>query len=245
MSEQKLNINLKRNILFSAMLFLGFILSGCAVSPAIVMVSPQYEKAQIHRIALVGFQDYPEMEGSGEIMSGIFEKYLFLGGYQLVERRQVSEIMKEQAFQLSGGMNQGELKKIGELLNVDALVIGNINDIKNPSEQTVMVNIPQSQSSPIYGQIETVQKTSNSMVKTTQNYVAGYNYTWHNQIVPETERTPAHIGISVRMVDIETGELLWSASVSSEGAYLNDASEKASSKIMQTIIKQLHQLPQK
>ncbi len=228
--------------LFPILLLLLFM--RCATTPpSSVMISPHYNATQIQHVALIGFTDYPGMIGSGEITASIFEKYLFLTGYRLVERRQVSEILKEQAFQTSGTLNKATLQKLGHILGVNALVFGSIDDFNNPREQTVMVSIPQQHSSPIYGQVETIHKNGDTIVKTTQNVVTGYNYSYSSQMVPQEQTVPAHVGISVRLVDVETGEVLWSASGSGNGSFLNEATENASSQVMEAIKKQLSKSP--
>jgi hypothetical protein len=223
----------------------ALVLAGCATIPQVfVVVSPHYQAAQIRRVALIGFADYPGMYGSGESAAGIFEKYLLLAGYSLVERRQVSEVLKEQSLQANGFYDQATLQKLGKILGVNALVFGSINDYANPHQETVMVNMPQEQSSPVYGQVETIQKQGDTVYKSTQSVVTDYSTSWTYQVVPQTEHIPAHAGLSVRLVNVENGEVLWSASSSSEGYFLNEATERASSQIMQTVAKQLFSRPQ-
>lgn len=229
-----------RNILQSMikLIFLIIVIISVACSrtqEAFVVVSPRYDSLQVKRVALIGFVDYPGTVGSGEVTAGIFEKYLLLGGYTLVERRQVNEILKEQALQVSGVLEPSTLRKIGRLLDVNALVIGSINDYTNPREQTVMVNVPLQHSTPVYGEVETTHKTGSTTVKTTQKVITGYNYFTTSRIMPQVEQIPAHVGLSVRLVDVETGEVLWSASSTAEGQYLSVATEKASSQIMEVI----------
>jgi hypothetical protein len=232
------------SILISVFLFAALLLSGCAtVQPAFVVVSPHYESARIQKVALIGITDYQGMAGSGESAASIFEKYLLLGGYSLVERRQVSEVLKEQSLQANGTYDQATLKKLGQILGVSGLVFGSLTDFSGPRAETVMVDIPQSQSNPIYGQVETIQRQGDTLVKTTQNVVTDYNYTWTSQIVPQTQRVPAHAGLTTRLVDVSNGEVLWSGSASSEGNYLSDAMERASSKMMEAIAKQIYKNP--
>ena len=203
------------------------------------MVSPDYDASRVHRVALVGITDYPGMPGSGDVAAGTFDKYLLLGGYNLVERQQVSEILKEQSFQVSGVVSPATAHKLGSLLGVDALAFGAITDFSSPRDQTVLVDMPQEHSEPIYGQIETVQRSGGSTVRTVQDVVTGYAYSQTSQIVPETQTVPAHVGLSVRLVSVDNGEVLWSASGSGSADDLGQAAEEASSQIMQAVAKRL------
>ncbi|MBU1078744.1 MAG: CsgG/HfaB family protein [Spirochaetes bacterium] len=219
---------------------LAVFITGCSKTPqAFVVISPRYDPAQVQRVALIGFVNYPGIEGSGEVTASIFEKYLLSGGYTLVERRQVSEILKEQALQVSGALEQSTLRKIGRLLGVNALVIGSINDFNDPREQTVLVDMPLEHSSPVYGEVETTHKDGDTTVRTKQKVITGYNFSRTSRIVPQLQQVPAHVGLSARLVDVETGEVLWSASASAQGDFLSEATEKASAQIMKAVAEKL------
>ena len=71
--------------------------------------------------------------------------------------------------------------------------------------------------------------------------MTGYNTTQTDHVVPETETSPAHVGMTLRLVDVESAELLWSASASNDGSSLSDATEQASAELMRGVVKQLKQ----
>lgn len=216
------------------------LITSCSRTPrAFVVVSPRYDQVQVQRVALIGFVDYPGIEGSGEVTSSIFEKYLLSSGYTLVERRQVSEILKEQSLQVSGVLEQPTMRQIGRLLGVNALVIGSINDFNDPREQTVLVDMPIGHSSPIYGEVETTHKVGDTTVKTKRKIITGYDFYNSSRIVPQVQQIPAHVGLSLRLVHVETGEVLWSASASAKGDFLSEATEKASAQIMEAVSSEL------
>ena len=213
-------------------------LSACA-SSAVVFLSKNYNQHRVERVALVEFNDYPYYPGSGEIAAGTFESYLLGAGYNLVERRQVNRILKEQSLSLAGSLDQTTIRSLGKILGVDALAFGSLTDFSNIRDQTVIVDMPQEQSEPIFGQVVTTQKNKNIDVQTVQNVVTGYSFTETHQLVPKIETLPANVGMSVRLVDVATGELLWSASSSDSGSDITSATQKASSELMQAVTKQL------
>jgi len=213
-------------------------LAAC-VSPAVVVVSRGYDPAQIRRVALADFKDFPGSWGSGEIAASTFEKYLLWAGYSLVERRQVNEILKEQSLGASGAIDPATIRSLGKVLGVDALAFGSLTDFSQSREQTVMVDVPQEQSDPIYGQIVTEQQSGSTTVRTIQNVVTGYSTTQTTQVQPEIVTLPAHVSMSVRLADTQTGEVLWSASSSSDGVDLSAAAEQASAELMQALVKKL------
>lgn len=218
----------------------GALAALCACAPpAVVIVAPNYDPARVRRVAVLNLTDFPDTPGSGAIVGGTFEKYLLLAGYNLVERRQVTSVLKEQAATLAGSADPAAIRNLGKLLGVDAVVLGDVTDFTSPHDQTVMVDVPQEQTDPVYGQVVTVQRQGDTTVKTVQNVITGYNVTTTSQIVPETQTLPAHVGISVRLVDVTSGEVLWSSSGAGEGVSLGSAAEQASSKIVQALIKRL------
>lgn len=213
-------------------------LAACAPRAAVV-VSKDYDPAKIKRVAMAAIDDFPGAAGSGDIAAGTFEKYLLLSGYSLVERRQAAQILKEHDFNLSGEVSPDQLRQAGRLLGVDAIVIGGVTDYTNARDQTVMVDMPQEQTDPIYGQVVTTQRTDQGRVRTVQNVVTGYATTFSSQLVPETTTVPAHAALSLRLVDVETGEVLWSAGAGSDGGDLASALEAASAAAAKAIAKKL------
>lgn len=212
--------------------------AGCA-TPATVIVSPGYDASRVNRVALVRVQDFPGMAGSGDAAASIFEKYLILGRYRLVERRQVGEVMGEQALGAAGGIDPATARRLGKVLGVDALVFGSLSDYTDSRDRTVIVDVPQEHIEPVYGEVETTVRQGNVTQRTTQPVITGYTFHQHDEFVPEVETVPAHVGLSVRLVDAQSGEVLWSASASSDGDDLTAATEDASSRIMSAVAEKI------
>jgi hypothetical protein len=210
------------------------LLGGCA-PPAIVFLNPHYSAAKVKKVALVDFEDYPGVAGSGDITAGIFEKYLLLGGYTFIDRNQVVAVMREQNLQVSDNSDSETLSKLGKYLGVDALAFGQVNDYTDSQDQTVTENVPMEQSEPVYGKVVMEQTNGNTQVKTVQDVAVGYDTVEGEQSVQETETTPARVAISVRLVDIQGGEVLWSASAAGHGLHLDSAAEQASTNLMDTV----------
>ncbi|MDE2489278.1 MAG: hypothetical protein KGM24_00415 [Elusimicrobia bacterium] len=212
--------------------------AACA-PPAAVLVSQGYDPAQVRRVALVSFSDYPGAPGSGAIAAGTFDKYLLLPGYQLLERRQVDALLREKAFDLSGAVDQTQLRRLGKLLGVDALAFGTLTNYAAPGQQTELVDMPLENTNPVYGRVVTTRKNRGARVTTIQDVVTGYSTTRRDAIVPQTSLVPAQVGLSVRLVDVETGTVLWSVSASAVGSDLPSALEDASAQAMRAVVRQL------
>lgn len=214
---------------------LALLCAACA-PPALVFLNSHYNPAQIQKVALYDFEDHPSMVGSGKIVAGIFEKYLFLSKYSLVERRQVEATLAQMGLQPSDNLDLFTLRTVGAKLGVDALIFGQVTDFTDTTDKTVVEDMTLEQSSPLYARVETVQNNGqNGIVKTKQDVVTGYAVTSVDQPVQQTETVAAHVGLSLRMVDVHTGEVLWSASCSGSGPHLNDASELVSAQIIHAL----------
>jgi hypothetical protein len=190
---------------------MGFVglagLWGCA-TPAVVFVSPDYNAQQIKRVTVQGFSDAPGQQGSGAMLSDVFEKYLFNLHYEIVDPSQAQ---------------------------ADAVITGSVSELTDTSEQTVMVDIPQEQTEPVYQDV-VVQGRHGLRTVTEQT---GSQIVETDQSVPETETLPARVGLSVRMVGAKTGELLWSGSGSADGMDISSAAEAAASKVTAALQKEL------
>jgi len=183
------------------------ILWGCA-APAVVFVSPDYNAQQIKRVTVQGFSDAPGQQGSGAMMSDVFEKYLFSLHYEIVDPNQVQ---------------------------VDAVITGSVSELTDTSEQTVLVDIPQEVTTPVYQDVVVQGRHGLRTV----NEQIGSQTVETDQSVPETETLPARVGLSVRMVSAKNGELLWSGSGSADGMDISSAAEAVASKVTSALKKEL------
>ena len=65
-------------------------------------------------------------------MADIFmEQLMATGRYELVERRQIKRILDERGLSVSGLLEEESLDEIGEILNVDGLVVGIVSDFSD------------------------------------------------------------------------------------------------------------------
>jgi hypothetical protein len=213
---------------------LALLCAACA-PPALVMLNAHYNPAKYQKVALFDFEDHPSMVGSGKIVAGIFEKYLFLSKYSLVERRQVEATLNQMGLQASDNLDLFTLRTVGAKLGVDALIFGQVTDFTDTSDKTVVEDMTLEQSSPLYARVETIQNGQNGIVKTKQDVITGYAVSSVDQPVQQTETVEAHVGLTIRMVDVNTGEVLWSASSSGSGPHLNDATELVSDQIIRAL----------
>jgi hypothetical protein len=221
-----------------ALPLLGLLFTACA-PPALVMLNPHYNPAKIKRVAVIDFEDYPSMAGSGRLVAGIFEKHLFVSDYSLVDRQMVAAAMEQLSIQPTDNLDLDTLRALAAKLNVDAFVFGQVTDFTDTTDHTVVEDMTLEQDTPVYSEVDTLQRSPNGFVRTRQSIQTGNDVTTVDQPVQQTETVAAHVGLAVRMVDAQSGELLWSASDSEDGTHLNDAAEAAATQIMKAVQAQL------
>jgi hypothetical protein len=223
-----------------ASLLLLAALTGCA-TPAVLVISPAYDGTKVKRVTLVGFTDYPGAPGSGEIVSSTFEKHLLSVGYRLIARGPNMGTLQGD-FSTPGGVTQDELTTAGHALGVDALVFGTLSDYTNPTDQTVMVDMPVEQMDPVYGHVTTTERKGDTRVRSDRDVVTGYATTTTMTSVPQEQTTPAHVAFTAELMDADGGELLWSVSTAGTGDDLGAAAEDASQKAVKALAAQLKKL---
>jgi hypothetical protein len=179
---------------------------GCA-TPAVVFISPDYGTQNIRSVTVQGFSDAPGQPGSGTMVADVFEKYLFNLHYVIVDQPS----------------------------QADAVISGSVSELSNTSEQTVLVDVPQEVTEPIYQDV--VVPGRHGLRTVTEQ--TGSQTVVTDQSVPETETLPARVGLSVRMVSVKNGELLWSGSGSADGQDISSAAEAAASKVTDALQKAL------
>jgi hypothetical protein len=192
-----------------------------ACSSVSVAIKRGYDFRSVKRVAVLGFGDAPGQPGSGAVAGAVFEKYLLKAGYDVIERRQIDELLKEQSFALSGAVDPATVKQLGRILGVDALVLGSVTEF-----------------TPAQGEIVTTAVSGSY-------YGGGYGGRWRGgppgapygrrQVVSQSVTTDASVGLTARMVDVQTGSVLWIGSDSESGSSAQDCADEASGRIMKGV----------
>ena len=95
-------------------------LAGCTPK---TVISQSYDFKQMQRIGIMGFlSPYSGLSG----VENLFAKYLIENGFKVVERAQLDQILHEHNISVSGYLSPATTKKIGEILGVDVLLVGEV-----------------------------------------------------------------------------------------------------------------------
>lgn len=161
-----------------------------------IAVNPRADFSAVKRVAVITFGG-PQ----GDLAADMLTQSLVARGADVVERQRLSSVMQEQSITSSGAFDPATAKKLGKLLGVDALFLGTVAESTPPS--TYLVN------------------SSNDSVVNTVTKVSGGSISSEGPVLglPNSQilSTTANVSLVTRMVDVETGSVLWSAFMTYEG----------------------------
>jgi curli biogenesis system outer membrane secretion channel CsgG len=117
-------------IIFMTISILAFFIVSCTPStPTLIYKNPEFDISKYKKIVVLPFKNAivegKMQEGSGEIVSSIFETTLLSSGkFTVIERMQLEKIIKEQ--QLSSSWLIEEPVSMGKLVKADIVVVGSV-----------------------------------------------------------------------------------------------------------------------
>jgi hypothetical protein len=137
-----------------------------------------------------------------------------------VERQQLSAILQEQHLATSGILDPATVQQVGKILGVDALFVGTVAQSKE--SQSYVVTQPRHA---VTGGVTPV----GGRTVVSEGSVLGVP---NSQIVT----TEAGAALVARMVDVKTGSVLWSASMSYEGFDVQSAMQSITDAFVQSLL---------
>ncbi|OGR39815.1 MAG: hypothetical protein A2X29_06170 [Elusimicrobia bacterium GWA2_64_40] len=170
------------------------LLAACAAPR--VAVNPRSDFSSVKRVAVISFSG-----PSGDLAADLMTQSLLMHGADVVERQRLDAVLREQSLADSGSFDPATAKQLGKLLGVDALFVG-----------TVAESTPQS--SYIVNQSDNPRNTTMTQVSGGTVYSEGSVMGLPNS---QLLSTTANVSLLSRMVDVQTGSIMWSASMAYEG----------------------------
>ena len=187
---------MKKQLLLPALL----LLAACAAPR--VAVNPRSDFSSVKRVAVISFSG-----PSGDLAADLMTQSLLMHGADVVERQRLDAVLREQSLADSGSFDPATAKQLGKLLGVDALFVG-----------TVAESTPQS--SYIVNQSDNPRNTTMTQVSGGTVYSEGSVMGLPNS---QLLSTTANVSLLSRMVDVQTGSIMWSASMNYEGFDISSA----------------------
>jgi len=200
-----------------SLLFSLYFLFSCA-APIKTVKKTDLQIEKYKKVAVVPFQGIPTEVG--KVLSEYFITEVMDMGFNVIERTQLEKILKEQNISLSGIIDTETIHKIGKIIGVDALVVGSFHCRREKREVTIVSGRPRLLRRPLPSRAALRQKQLRPAVVKVD-------------IDPEIIFSE----ISVRFVDIETGEILISSVTKKE--YTAETVRDCLSEITNSIKKKL------
>ena len=203
------------------------------------VISKTYDFDQMNRIGVMGFTNtWPAMQG----VENLFAKYLIESGFKVVERAQLESVLREHNISVSGYLSPETTRKIGEILGVDVLLIGEVTSYTPTRTGVAMVTTRRTESRPVYAQ-NVMQLPDGSYAAYTQN--VGTRYSHSTDVSPQQYTINAQVGIIAKLVDVETAEIVWIGSLSEESSSALDAADYIARSLVKSFTKELAKLQEK
>ena len=193
-------------------IFLLIFLTSC-ITPN-VSVNKNANFSKIKRIAIGDFKG-PNSELASDILTITLLNY----GADVVERQQIERIINEINLSNLDLTDPSTRKKIGKLLSVDAFIIGSVSNYK-PQTKYIM------------------GKTSNTFsnineVKGKTLFIESFDPTTETYIL----ETTLEVSLTLRMIDVETGSVMWAGQLSYEGLDLPSTLKIITEYLVKSLIK--------
>lgn len=212
-----------------ALLF-AFGLSACAPK---TVLSPSYDFTQVNRIGIMAFSNsWADLNG----VENLFAKYLIQHGFKVVERAQLESILREHNISVSGYLAPETTREIGRILGVDVLLIGEVSSYTPARTELTMTASRRSESRPIVRQ---------DVMRMPDGTYVGYTRPIGTQVsnsmdVRPTEYTiNAKVAVIAKLVDVETAEIVWIGSDTTESSRALDAADYLAKRLVKNFSKQL------
>tara|TARA_B100002003_G_C14009921_1_gene487265 strand:- start:27 stop:860 length:834 start_codon:yes stop_codon:yes gene_type:complete len=163
-------------------------LVGCGpkiIFPTINHFIGSSDYTKYENIAIFPFSDAPNSPQSGSAVEGVTSLTFLQYGFNVLERSRLESIIKEQKLYFSGTLDSNQPIKIGKLLGVKAVVVGEV------------------------GEFSTLQRKREARIVP---YINAYTGKQEFTSVPGKEWAESAVSISLRVIDVETGKIVFSGS---------------------------------
>jgi curli biogenesis system outer membrane secretion channel CsgG len=188
-----------RNLFKITFLLLSYIIltgsqnqsGGCAtanpnlVYPSITSFVGSFNYLKYKKIAILPFTDAPNSPQSGLIVQGLANNVFAKGGLEVVERTRLYDVINEQALSLSGVFEPSNQIKLGKILGVNAIVVGEVGQYMTVQRKT-----------------DTAYYPMRDIFTGKESYITIQGQQWNEN----------YASISLRIIDVETGQLIFSGS---------------------------------
>jgi len=216
---------------YKSILMIGLLtlLTSCANRHSVLNTS--YDLNRVERIGIVKFDTRIwGIQGTEDM----FAKYLMQSGFRIIERAKIDNVLREHQISAQGYLSPETTKMVGKILGVDALMMGNVISYKPSSTKTVQETKKTSRVEPVY---ETKTHTTPSGNTKTSTEKVGELVVFDTTTTPVVHRIYAEVGVTAKLVDVETAEIIWIGDYTGSGTDISDAVDTAAYYLTRRLMK--------
>lgn len=181
----------RTSLLYSFLIIQHSVLLGC-VGPQ-VAVKRAFDFSRVRRVAVLGFSGSGGHAAADHLVLALLEE-----GADVVERRQLNALLRETQLGTTGLLAPASVQEVGQLLGVDAIFMGSVTSYA-PARSYL-----------VFAESLVLPALLGSGTLVSRGPAPG---------LPNSDviTSAASVGLSARMVDVETGSVLWSGHRAYEG----------------------------
>jgi len=211
-------------------------LAGCTPT---TVISASYNFDQMNRIGVMAFSA-PGLELQG--VENLFAKYFIQSGFKVVERARLESVLAEHGLSVTGYLSPETTREIGQILGVDTLLLGEVSSYTPARTEMTTVTSRRSESKPVYTQDVRILPDG-TPVAYMRN--AGTQVSHTTEVRPTTYTINAQVGVIAKLVDVQTGEVVWIGSLESSSSRALDAAEDIARRLVKSFTKELAKVQEK
>ena len=219
--------------IFLSLLVFCITFAGCTPK---TVISRTYNFNQMRRIGIMCFES---SRSSLHGVENLFAKYLISAGFQVVERSQLESVLQEHNISVSGYLSPETTREIGKILGVDVLLIGEVTAYTPTRKELTLVATRRTESRPVYRQ-DVMQLPDGSYAAYSRR--VGTEYSHSSELTPQEYTINAQVGVIAKLVDVETGEVVWIGSDDAESSSALSAADYLARVLVKSFTKELAKL---
>jgi hypothetical protein len=195
---------MKKNLIMVVACLLFY---GCAANS---VISHSYDFRKMKSIGVLEFTTRTKPISGVEDM---FAQYLMKYDFDVVERERMQAAVKDNNLTQGGFLDPDGIRALGQLLNVNGVLMGEVSYFPSERKTQAVVETQNVTSEPVYV-TKYKQNENGERVET----IVQEGSTTHKETTrtPGTYYTVPKVGIIAKLIDVESGDILWVGSISRE-----------------------------
>ena len=222
---------MRLKIQYISMAFIMFLLFGCATHTAI---SKTYDFSKMKKIGITRFHSTDKTVKGVE---DIFAQYLLDYGFTVVDKGKLYEIFKANDIDKKGSFNPEKMKQIADSTGINVLLMGEISSYI-PAHRGV--TITEKQNIYVDPGVTTIFSSKQSDGSTARRIEkTNSSMTTEVEQIPVEYTTSSQVGLIAKLVDINTGDIVWIGSITKSGYDGIEAAQNAIEDLVEALDKNI------